>query len=141
MDKLCTNKDIPESKIVENNRAKLEENEFSSQFECYATILDELYCKYIQSGSEFEINIDYQLRKRCGEIMTKNKDYLLVKKDKNKGQINLSVVHESIQKDRLFEILKLLDRCNKNNISLMNGSFMRFRQTKEFDQLYRLIFL
>ena len=42
------------------------------EFKCYKEIAYDLYLKYIQIGSEFEINIPYFLRERCKNTIDEN---------------------------------------------------------------------
>lgn len=81
-----------------------------------------LYKKYIESGSEFEINISHKLRVEYEQKMESFEDF-------NNREMSA------------YDILTIFDSCNFAMFYLISDAFRRFASTTQFLKLADMIFL
>lgn len=83
-----------------------------------------LYIKYIQEGSDFEINIPGEMRRKYKRLMEDYDEW----------------INQNDQYD-MNKLLVLFDPLIEQMISLLTDSFRRFQSTKQFLKLRQLILL
>merc|ERR1712173_543452 len=86
-----------------------------SDHDNHKKIARQLYLKYIQSGSEFEINLRWSDRKRYSKLMENEISWLLEKK--------------YVSNPQLFE---LFDVCISEMCGLLIAAFSRYKQSPEY---------
>ena len=92
-----------------------------------------LYSKYVEFGSDFEINVSYRVRKELRKIMKKeNFDNF----NSSSRSLVLSDVELTAQELKVF---RLFHRCCVQMFHVMIGSFQRFQQSKHFNKLQNLV--
>jgi len=89
----------------------------------YREIAYRLWDKYVRVGSEYEINIDYGLRKRFGVLMRNKQEWLH---------------NESFDEKELF---LLFHPCVTRMFTFLSHSFTRFRDKPDFDRVQDVILI
>ena len=135
---------VPASWIVFENP----NNPCKSDYLLIKYIAMNLYLKYIQTGSEYEINISSHLRREFTRLIEdKENSWLPFDPNENDqcGQRFKMYQPQNVQENviifELNEVIELFDHCNKVNLRLMGGAFARFRVTHEFQRLTKFMFL
>ena len=128
---------VPKSSIVFDTKCFDKQGNEKHGLSLYKEIGYQLFGKYIQTGSEFEINISSILRNHFSSLMG-NYDKWMAENDNINGNSN-SNSSDGNQVD-IFELLSLFDECNKTNVRLMRGALNRFQKTGEFYRLTKFMF-
>ena len=88
-----------------------------------------IYRSFIEIGSMFEINISGVMRNRII-----NNEHLQNILQCEAGDIEIRLEYES-QNEMNLELLNIFDEAASEMMSLLNQSFLRFTDTKEFQNL------
>ena len=83
-------------------------------------ITQNMYEKYVKTGSEYEINISYTLRNQFSEIIVQQ-------------------IERHKEQDWLNELMDVLDKCNHANKTLLMYSLTRFKHSDDFDQVRKIL--
>ena len=84
----------------------------------YKEIAYEIFDKYIRTGSEYEINISYQVRMKYMSLMASRNNWIH----------EMNIMDEN-------ELCRLFEDCYDEMIRLMSQSYSRFKLTEQFDKV------
>eukprot|EP00486_Rosalina_sp_Unknown_P003754 CAMPEP_0201575956 /NCGR_PEP_ID=MMETSP0190_2-20130828/21443_1 /ASSEMBLY_ACC=CAM_ASM_000263 /TAXON_ID=37353 /ORGANISM="Rosalina sp." /LENGTH=164 /DNA_ID=CAMNT_0048006225 /DNA_START=894 /DNA_END=1388 /DNA_ORIENTATION=- len=103
--------DIPTSLIVEEQESEPDDIILCAKLKAY-----KLYKKYIEIGSEFELNISSKMRGDLGKVLN----------DRN-VLIKANVTFE--------DLLKIFDEVKVEMVQLLRGSLIRFREQTDYNKV------
>lgn len=84
----------------------------------YKEIAYAIFDKYIRSGSEYEINVSYQVRMKYMHLMSNKSDWINKMDDMDEN-----------------ELCRLFEDCYDEMIRLMSQSYSRFKLTEQFEKV------
>lgn len=119
---------IPLSEIIEDGTSKINNSPSMSMMNIYTQFVQigrSLYVKYIQEMTEFEINIQYSLRKNFDCIFHHSiaDNYTMVVNDRT----------------LIILILKLFIDAHSEMYHMINYSFSRLKATKDYQRMIQTL--
>ena len=108
---------VPKSAIVYKDNIDFESNNFKdkAKYKIY-----KLYCKYIRTGCDLEINISHRSRQVLVSMMDDYESWMTGNKYKNLNTIFL---------------MHIFDKCIAQMRNLLTSSYMRFKHSNQFVKL------
>ena len=127
---------VPKSSIVYGENEKDDELDYEDDMQFYYICKRKaklLFEKYINTSSEYEVNLSYTVRNKLISLM-KNESLWMLNNNKHRR-----TQKSKIEPMNLNDLLHLFDTVIAEVFSLMQDAFNRFKNTNDFQKVKTLI--
>lgn len=128
---------VPRSLIVYGENDKDDKLDYDNDMQFYYVCKKKaklLFEKYINTSSEYEVNLSYTVRNKLISLMRNESLWML---NNNKYQRNKQ--NKNVEKMSLTDLLHIFDTVIGEVFSLMQDAFNRFKNTNDFGKVKKLI--
>ena len=127
---------VPKSIIVFGENEKDDEMDYDDDMQFYYICkikAKKLFEKYINTSSEYEVNLSYSVRNKLLSLM-RNESLWMLNNNKHRR-----TKKSRIEKMSLIDLMHIFDDVMAEVFQLMQDAFNRFKNTNQFDKVKNLI--